>query len=489
MRFPLSLSCAAALALVLVTASCGPGEEQPVRLRVVISAEPVSRDPLAVFDELTDMVLGSVFMSVTGGAGGGETAAGVVESWVNPDSRTWDLSIREGLTFHDGRPVRAEDVVRTVQAVMVDRESPYHAFVQDVVDVSVLDDCTLRVVTSVPLNLVTQLALVSVVPGGHRFGRHEIPIGCGPYRVAQWEHNTRILLRRREPAGPGLRPPDEVEFLVASSPERQRRLLTSLRPVVGAMVSREIGLEAEELGLRAVRAPRMASSYLVCNVRPGHPTADLEVRRALAASLDRDELARRLKTEQRPAGDLVPPGVLGFVPGRYRPDGMSQSVAAVPEEELRLVVMETVETVAEEVRSLLETAGFKVGLEVQSIEECLASLGRGDFDISLLGYSCMTGSSLEMFELAFSAREPAVGGWNFSGYRSPRVNALTAEARGTIDPGAQQMLLEEVGRLVLEDLPWLPLLEVDYAVFLSSRVVWDPLPSAGLRLGSIEISR
>ena len=42
----------------------------------------------------------------------------LAQSWDNPDPQTWIFKLREGVTFHDGTPLTADDVVFTYQTIL-----------------------------------------------------------------------------------------------------------------------------------------------------------------------------------------------------------------------------------------------------------------------------------------------------------------------------------------------------------------------------------
>ena len=42
----------------------------------------------------------------------------LAQSWDNPDPQTWIFKLREGVTFHDGSPLTADDVVFTYQTIL-----------------------------------------------------------------------------------------------------------------------------------------------------------------------------------------------------------------------------------------------------------------------------------------------------------------------------------------------------------------------------------
>ncbi len=472
---------------ILGTLGCHGGAADVPPLYVLTKAGPTSRDPLATFDESSAAVFVNVFDPLVRYPPVPDVRGGVLASWVNPDTVTWELVVRQGLRFHDGSAVRPADVAATLRRVMADTSSPLHPFVKSVVVAEVEEPGRVRVVTAGPVNLLSLLTFIPVVPEAGPLDSRGLPNGSGPYRVTHWSED-RIELQRTDPvhgteAGKG-RVPRRVVISVIPEEKREEELARTLRPLIVLNPSPALVENAGALGLERFSADALAAAYLVCNLREGRPTARLEVRRALAASIDRRELADALRGEQAPATDLVPPGVLGWKAGRFRPDSSWKIADGVPAEPLEFLVIESMRPVAEEVARQLEEAGFGVHVVPRGVDDALAAMGRGDFDISLIGYSCPTGTALEFFGFAFSGREDSGSGWNFSGYRNPRFETILQETATTIDPAIQNDLLLEAGDVVLEDLPWIPLFSVRRTMLASRDVKVAPS-----RSGVVEFDR
>ncbi len=428
------------------------------RLFVVLGGNPTSRDPLATFDELSDAVLVNVYQAVL--APEAPEAYSACSSWTNPDPRTWDLHVKEGLRFHDGSPLGAGDVAASLREAVDDTSSAMNVFLRAVKEIRVVAPHVVRLRTTDPTNLITGLSFVPVLPDGRRPGPKELPRGSGPYRVVAWEEGRRIELRRffQDHEAPDASP-RKVVMVPASTAESQSRLLRSLEPVLGTALLRDVRDRAGEEGLRVITAPGKSQWYLICNLREGHPTAERTLRMALAASVDGGGLARELGIPTLPADDVVPPGVLGWKRGRFRPDEAWDSPER-PAAPLRLVAMQTVRRAAEVVAGQLRDAGWAVDLETLPVQEALERLKGDAWDLSLLGFTCASGDAMELYEFAFTSEACGAGG-NFSHFRDRAVEERIHEARRALDPVVRLRAVQSVGDAVVRELPWIPLLATD----------------------------
>jgi len=476
------------VALVVVASGCPRREGDSRHLRVVLPVGTVHRDPLASFDEITNLVTGNVFQPIVANPHSGGRHSGAVSRWSNPNPETWRLVLHRDLVFHDGRPVRAEDVVATLRAVMDDSTSPLSQFVADLMTVRTRGEFEVEIVTSGRVNLLAGLSLIPVVPKGHRFSGDDIPVGSGPFRVVEWLDHERIVLDRGAQCrgNPNPRAPTHVEFVIARSADRQRTALKTGQPVLFFSYGSAVIEDADQLGLQKIRAPAMAECYLVCNTRSGRPAATLAARRAIAAILDPIELAKRVGSLYDPADDFFPEGVFGHSAGSYRVHDEWRRLAPSSSRRLHLLVMETLTGVGTSLAGLLVEAGYEIDQQVVPVSSGLKSMGRGDFDIAVLGYCFSTGSGLELVEMVF--RTTGVGGeWNLSGYRNPMLETLAGEMVLTADPASRRTALRQMAHTLLDDLPWIPLLDVPRLVMHSPDVAWDTPANAQFCLDDVDI--
>ncbi len=475
------------LVLVGITlAGCSRTEKPGATLHVVLPAGPTSRDPLLAFDEASQLVFGNVLQTITGDPLGVRTTSGVIAHWTNPDNCTWVLHIRKGLRFHDGRPVTAKDVVGSLNRVRAESSSPLRVFLENVVDVRVESEDTLVIVASGAVNMLAQLAFIPVVPGGAPVAPDAVPVGSGAYRVVSWtQHRIVLEYARSEPLTRSA--PRHVDFLIIPDVEGQESAARTLRPVIFIAPREPVVEEAPALGLNEVEVDTLASLYLVCNVRTGAPLASLEARRALAAAVFEGLPAPPSGRHWQPADDIVPRGVFGRVAGRFKVSAGWSDASAVPRVSLRFLCIDTLAPMGEQLASRLREAGWRIDLVSVSPQRAIKALGLGDFDLAVLGYSCTSGSALELFQFGFASRGDQSSGSNFSGYRSPRLESILEEASSSLDPAVQHDLLVKVGDEILADLPWIPLFDVTRAYLVSPGVVLPEGSDRGIDLAQVRV--
>lgn len=133
------------------------------------------------------------------------------ESYEWVDDTTIDVTLREGMTWHDGEPVTAEDVVFSFQAPLGEEVPMYKPFVTNVENVEITGDNTVRFTLTEPSAafLTTTLAKINLVPKhvwepvledfaskpeNAESYQEQTPIGSGPFRFVSWRASEEVVL-------------------------------------------------------------------------------------------------------------------------------------------------------------------------------------------------------------------------------------------------------------------------------------------------------
>lgn len=119
-----------------------------------------------------------------------EPVARIAASWTSIDDVTTDFTIRDGVKFHDGTTLTAEDVAFSFTE-SIEKKFVTASILTNIVSVTAIDPSTVRVVTKTPepllMNIVAQVFIVpkaAFVAAGGADGFAMNPIGSGPYKIA-----------------------------------------------------------------------------------------------------------------------------------------------------------------------------------------------------------------------------------------------------------------------------------------------------------------
>jgi peptide/nickel transport system substrate-binding protein len=233
-------------------------------------------------------------------------------SW-SPDSLSISFSLEPAAKWHDGTPVRAEDVRFTYQLVKdTATASVLSSNLDDVDSVSVVDSLTARVwlhrrtpdafyhASSIPI--LPEHVLRPFKPGelaASEIGTH--PIGSGRFRFLKWDKGNSLTLVADTGNYRGRPHADRVTWIVAPDyTAATLRFLSGDADVLDVVKPEAVARIAAAKGHLIEATPGLDYGYVGFNlINPAngraHPVfADRDVRRALVMAVNRDALVRNV---------------------------------------------------------------------------------------------------------------------------------------------------------------------------------------------------
>ncbi len=131
-----------------------------------------------------------------------DPARSQLDSWKNIDATTWEFTVREGLTFHTGNPVTADDFKFTFEKAILDpeRKAPHRTRYSWIKEIKVSDDRTFQLITHKPFPItLDRLGAFSVYDSKYILEKgwdyhQEHPVGCGPYKLVEWKKGQNVTL-------------------------------------------------------------------------------------------------------------------------------------------------------------------------------------------------------------------------------------------------------------------------------------------------------
>lgn len=420
----------------------------------------------------------------------------LAESWDHPDSLTWNFTLKEGVRFHDGSIVRAQDVAATLGSVLDPAKgSPLRAGLAAIESVRVLSDRRLQLKLNSPdASLLTRLEL-GVLPASVASRPHSPKsiVGCGPYRLQRWSGNTLEI----EPLGKG----DSIRFIGVKDPVT--RVLKLVRGELdftqGELPPHLIPYLLKQQGIEIQYHPSTTFSYIGLNMQDKY-LKDVRVRRALALALDRNklkqalfsdlpELAETVLTPSHWAATELPP--MPYDPelaGKLLDDaGFKRNADGV-----RFRIVYRTSTNPTRLRLVTAIADYwqKLGVEV-SIESLewggfYARIKRGDFQAFSLDWVGITDPDIYRWILHSDMWPPA--GSNRGRYSNHEVDAWLDAAAVSEDRNERAALYGKVERQMQADQVYIPLWYQPVIAVSGSRIRgFRPSPDGSL-LSLIEVS-
>ncbi len=125
----------------------------------------------------------------------------LAESWRLVNNFTWEITLRQGVTFHNGEPFDAQAVRFSIERAESIPDS-MERFAQNInlEGVEIIDDYTVRLTTRQTIvNLPFHLAFLEILPPVYYSETHPdqlavAPVGSGPYQLLQWVPGEALAL-------------------------------------------------------------------------------------------------------------------------------------------------------------------------------------------------------------------------------------------------------------------------------------------------------
>src|SRR2546421_198704 len=190
------------LAALLLTVQPPAAHGEPVQITIAPPAEATTMDPGRSTQVLTVNYFVNLYDTLTRWDGSLRLEPGLAVAWKNVNDTTWEFTLRQGVKFHDGVPLAAEDVRATLERNLVPGRTVVQAGFATIESVQVANPTTIRIVTKKP----DPLLLVRLAQSGAQIlparltteeAAKELarrPVGTGAYRFVEWVKDERLVM-------------------------------------------------------------------------------------------------------------------------------------------------------------------------------------------------------------------------------------------------------------------------------------------------------
>ena len=199
--FLLLLLCATLGALKVVAVAA-----QPDTIVLALNRDQDNMDPHLHFQRVGIIMNVNLYDSLLHKNTRLEYEPSLATSWKTLDDTTWELTLRQGVTFHNGDPFTADDVKFSFERVLDPAtKSPQYGNIRAIKAVQIIDAHTVRLLTEKPFPLLLErLVFCPIIPhkyfvqAGAQAFASSAPVGTGPYRFVAWKRDQFLRLERFE---------------------------------------------------------------------------------------------------------------------------------------------------------------------------------------------------------------------------------------------------------------------------------------------------
>lgn len=485
-------------------------------LTMGLASAPTSIDPHFHANGSNISMTGQVFDGLTWKDENMQVHPALAESWEYTGENTWIYHLRQGVTFHDGSPFTADDVIFTFERIptIVESPSPFTARLADVESYKALDDYTIEFVTkgaapNLSINLA-DLQIVSREVGEGKttedYIKGDAMIGTGPYKFVNARIGEIYEFARNDDYWGGTPAWETVtQRIIGSDPARVAALLAGDVDLIDEVPATDIpNMESNE----AVKMWPTATNRIVFvaldvehevpiagqasdgagNPLDKNPMLDVRVRKALSMAIDREALVTRgLSGDAYPASQVVPEGLFGFNPEiglePYDPEGAKALLAEAGYPDGFTISLTTSNNDSQRARAAQAVGQMwtRVGVrtEIETMPHAVFIPRSNDFEFGHMIHSWGTSTGEAAYTLRGIAgtrdMDNGSGTSNRGRYSSKAVDDLVAEASGTADDDAREALLFQAMDIVIrQDYGLLPLYSPKATWASNTSVVYVP---------------
>lgn len=439
-------------------------------LRVALHRDPARLEPHISQGASSVSVQGSIYDTLVEYDENGELAPALAESWTITDETVYTFHLRRGVTFHNGQPFTAADVIASFDRIGAEETGATRkATIDSMHSYEALDDYTVRVELKAPnAVLLHELAsnasyIVSEADIESGFNFTNQANGTGPFVLESWEPNGKyIVVKNPNYWRPGL-------------PYLDRIVMTPIvddRARVSALQSGEVHLTEyvpwQYMGLLEFDYEVLPYSDAFNTIRLHHtegPTANKYLRQALNYIVDREEVLMFAFGGEGSVitGPLQPPGSPFYskdLENYYVKDHAKalelltkagyNSPADVPVLELTSGVIAVHAETAEVVRQQLEKFGLRI--RWKSVESVRPARVSGEYTIMMDGLG-MTWPDPDFLRAYFHSE----GTGHATGVKMsvPELDELLERGINTTDEAKRREIYRQAEEIILDEAPWI----------------------------------
>ncbi len=494
-----------ALAVALVAGVCAVGQAKTLYWN--LATEPPSLDPSLATDTTSHQVLKQLFVSLCQFDDATmDVLPDLAKTWeFDATTNTWTFHLRNDVFWTDrnwtlsGIPVTAEDVEFGIKRLLAPETASEYAYVMylikgaeayntgagtaDDVGVNAIDKYTVAITLNFPagyfpgmaaLWLCAPLPKVAIEKYGDKWTEAQNIVTNGPYVLGDWVHEDHLILKKN------------VAYYDRDNVKIDEVYCYMVNEQSTAMAMYEAGKldvndnppleDMDRIKTDPVLSKELAQAPRLCTYRYGlnsskPPLDNINVRKALASSLDRQSLIDNvLKGNQLPAQTWTCPGMFGYVDGvalgigypfdpeqarKYLADAGYPGGAGFPEVTIMVNTSQGHQKIAEFVaKGWQDVLGIKVNITNQEWGVYLNTCSVDAPQVFRMGWCADYPDGNNFMNDVFHSGS----GNNYEKYNNPVYDALVEKAAVSTDPAERRDLYKQAEILICEtDVAFIPI--------------------------------
>ena len=497
-RIATRLTASLTAALVLLGGAGAGLNAQAATVRIANQGDVLSLDPHSFNEAVQLAFLNNVFEALVTRDKGLNLVPSLATAWVASSPNVWRFEIRQGVRFHDGSPLSAQDVVFSLERARGDG-SDVKPQLASVKTVRQTGPHTIELETSAPNPLLPALLTNVLVmskawcetnqaqkPVDRRKGIENAAsfraMGTGAFRVRERQPGTRTTLgKNAQWWGKAEGNIDEVVFMpIENNATRVAALLTGEVDVIDPVPLPDMPRIASTAALKIQESPETRVIFLgfdhkrdqlaSSNIKGKNPFKDKRVRQAFYQAIDIQGIKTRImRNSAVPTGAMIAPGIGGYTPE------MAQRLAFDVEAAKKLLADAGYPTgfevgmncpndryvndgeICQAVAANLAKIGVKINLQLESKATYFPRGLKRELGFFMLGWSPAGYDAHNLLFTVIASPQGGQGSWNFGAYSNARVDELTKQIQSELDVAKRNAMIKEALAIHADEVGHIPL--------------------------------
>jgi peptide/nickel transport system substrate-binding protein len=490
----------AALAFSATVLSAVPAPA--VTLRYANQGDALSMDPHSLNETVQISTVANIYESLVARGPKLELLPGLATDWKQTAPTVWHFNLRHGVTFHDGTPFTAADVIFSYERSRGDG-SDMKTYVQPIAQIKRIDDYTIDIVTSAPYPILPDILpnffIMSKKWCEANRAEHPVDKRKGIENTASFRANGTgpFMLKAREPGvrTTFVRNPnywskaevrsniDEAIFTpIGNAATRVAALLSGEIDMMEPVPAQDVARVNADPHLQVMQGPELRTIFLgmdqkrdellYSSVKGKNPFKDRRVRQAFYQAIDVNAIQRAvMRGASTPSALMIAPAVRGWDAEQnkrlpYDPDGAKKLLAEAGYGDGFEVGMNCPndryindEEICKAVAAMLARIGVKINLTAETKANYFPKILSRNTSFYLLGWTPSTVDALDALNslMATPDEKSGRGQFNLGAWSNPRFDALVDQIGAELDPTRRTEEIHEAMKVHQDEIGHIPL--------------------------------
>ncbi|MYN12444.1 ABC transporter substrate-binding protein [Pusillimonas sp. TS35] len=495
---------AALLAATLGAVVPSAAAQQGKTFRWAYQGDMMSLDPMSLNETFTLGLQSWFYETLTAYDKDLKLVPRLATKWENPEPTKWIFHLREGVTFHDGSPFTADDVIFSWKRSLTEG-SDMKGYGAKASDIRKIDDHTVEVTTPQPNPILPRdwifLYIMSKswaekhdtteaanVKGGasNYAAMHEN--GTGPFTIVDRQPDVKTTLKRYDGYWDKDMPSNVTDIVfqpISQEATRVAALISGEMDLVMPVPVQDWPRLENEPNAAVLNEPEARAVFigmdqhrdelLFSSVKGKNPFKDKRVREAVVLAVDTDVINKKImRGAANPLGTVMADKINGYdesfgkpykpdvakakklLADAGYPDGFSVQLDCPNDRYVND------EKICQAVASMLARVGIKIDLLAQTKSKYFAKIllqAGNNTSMYMLGWTPSSIDAANVLKNLVACRDSktASGQFNLGGYCNKEIDVLLARIEVETDQVKRNQMIKEAFTMLRNDYGYLPL--------------------------------